>query len=45
MVGKAQDVFVRETELFLGRCTHEKSILKALPMNECLKAELYLRRM
>ena len=30
---------LREIELFLGRCTQEKSILKALPMNECLKAE------
>ena len=37
MVVKAQDVFI---ELFLGHCTHEKSIPKALPMNEWLKAEL-----
>ena len=30
-----------EIELFRGHYTHEKSILKALPMNKCLKAELY----
>ena len=33
----------REIELFLGHCTHEKPIPKALPMNECLKAELWLK--
>ena len=32
---------LRDIELFLGRFTHEKSILKALPMNKCIKAELY----
>lgn len=31
---------LRQIEVFLTRCTHEKSIL-ALPMNEYLKAELY----
>ena len=29
-----------EIELFLGRCTREKSIIEAPLMNECLKAEL-----
>ena len=31
---------LREIELFLGHCPHEKSLPKALPMNECLKVAL-----
>ena len=32
---------LREIEPFLGPRTHEKSLVKALPMNECVRAELF----